>query len=273
MLALSSRNQTPLTSHRTSRPATSKIIFLSCEGSVTEEQYFRMLSDLYGEVRTRIQFISVAEDAVRTPHQRRTPEQVALLSRVRPLQLVQRIDHFKDENEERFQFSEYPEDEFWVVTDVDKNWSDEIINMQEHKSYRDEWNDAVKACGEKGYHYAVSNPFFEAWLLLHHDEPTEEDRAFAVTPTHPYAPTNHFKTRLSELGAPLRDKKHIRPEDYSRDKVVQAVQRAKQLHLSAEDLAPQYFSTTVYLLVDKILALAAEQEEEETSPDPAPSAR
>ena len=79
------------------------------------------------------------------------------------------MDAFKAEKNDIYQFSEYPEDEFWIVTDVDKNWSEELIDSEGRKSYRDEWNEAIAACQEKGYSYAVSNPFFEIWLLLHHD--------------------------------------------------------------------------------------------------------
>ena len=38
---------TPQNPYRVVRPQTSKIIFLSCEGSVTEEEYFGMISDIY----------------------------------------------------------------------------------------------------------------------------------------------------------------------------------------------------------------------------------
>ena len=160
---------TPQRPYRSHRPATSKIIFLSCEGSVTEEEYFARISEIYSPVRSKIQFISVAEDAVFTAPKCRTEDQVKLLSKVRPKHLVERMDAFKVEKNDIYQFSEYPEDEFWIVTDVDKNWSEELIDSERRKSYRDEWNEAIAACQEKGYSYAVSNPFFEIWLLLHHD--------------------------------------------------------------------------------------------------------
>lgn len=52
---------TPQNPYRMLRPKTSKIIFLSCEGSVTEEEYFNLISDIYSEIKSKIQFISVAE--------------------------------------------------------------------------------------------------------------------------------------------------------------------------------------------------------------------
>ena len=197
---------TPQNPYRSVRPTTSKIIFLSFEGSVTEEEYFDRVSDIFSEIKSKIQFISVAEDAVRTYHKCRTPEQESMLSKTRPKQLVERIEQFKIEKDDVYQFSKYPEDEFWIVTDVDNNLDSLWI---------DEWNETLNICEEKGYRYAVSNPFFEIWLLLHHDVPTEEDKFFAVTDEHAYEPTAHFRERLRALGAPLKDKKHIKKEHYN----------------------------------------------------------
>lgn len=241
--------------YRTVRPKTSKIIFLSFEGSVTEEEYFERISDIFSEIKSKIQFISVAEDAVHTIPKRRTPEQVKLLSKVRPKQLVERIDQFKLEKDDIYQFEQYPEDEFWIVTDVDKNWSSKIINTQENKTYLDEWNDAISMCQAKNYGYAVSNPFFEIWLLLHHDIANDLDKSFAVTDNHEYEKTDHFRNRLNDLGVALKEKKHINPYDYDADKVKIAISRAEELHLNKADSCPKYFATTVYILLNKMLEM------------------
>ena len=52
--------------YRVKRPSTSKIIFLSCEGSVTEEEYIEILSQIYDGVKGRVRLISVAVDEVHT---------------------------------------------------------------------------------------------------------------------------------------------------------------------------------------------------------------
>ena len=243
---------TPQNPYRPIRPASDKIIFLSFEGSVTEEEYFDRITELFDEVKTRIQFISVAEDAVHTFHKKRTPEQVEMLSKSRPKQLVERIFQFKEEKEAIYQFSKYPNDEFWIVTDVDNNWSDEWI---------EEWNDAIRICEENGYGYAISNPFFEIWLLLHHLESTDEDKAYAVTETHSYEPTSHFRDRLREAGVPMKDRKHIVAEHYGKEGIYQAVNRAKELHVNKEDKCPKYFATTVYLLLEKIFQIIEQNKE------------
>ena len=255
---------TPQNPYRAKRPTTSKIIFLSCEGCVTEEEYFARVSDIFSGIKSKIQLISVSEDAVHTMPKFRTPDQEKLLSKVRPKHLVERIDHFIQDKKDIFQFSEYPDDEFWIVTDIDKNWSEEIIDPQKGKTYRDEWNDAIAACQEKGYFYAVSNPFFEIWLLLHHDCSIDADKGFAVTDQHEYEPTDHFRERLASLNAQL-NQKHINASDYTKENIKLAIQRAEQLHINKEDLCPRYFATTVYLLLQRIVDLLPESDSVRTT--------
>ena len=229
--------------YRKKRPSTSKIIFLSCEGSETEEEYIEILSQIYDGVKGRVQLISVAEDEVHTRPKKRTKEQNQVLGKTKPWQLVERIDEFKRKKESTYEFSKYPEDEFWIVSDVDDN-------LDNHKA---EFENAIQACDEKGYKYAISNPFFEIWLLLHHDDVNEEDRKHAVTENHPYKPTDHFRIRLAEKNAPLKDQKHIRLEHYSDEKVRIAVQRAKKLMNGREEKIPSQYGTYVYKIVDEIL--------------------
>ena len=159
-----------------------------------------------------------------------------------------------------YQFSQYPEDEFWLVTDVDKNWSNERISPNEGKTFYDEWKDTIEMCKTKNYRYAISNPFFEVWLLLHHDIPNDEDKSFAVTDTHLYEKTDHFRTRLRNLGVPLEDRKHMKPFDYNIEKVKTAISRAEALHLEKTDLYPRYFVTTVYILMNKIMNMLPKNE-------------
>ena len=237
---------------RTVRPASDKIIFLSFEGEVTETEYFERVSFLFDAIKNKIHVISVTEDAVNTDPKYRTPEQIKLLSSGRPKQLVERIDRFKQNYGDEYEFDKHPNDEFWIVTDVDDNWSDLWI---------DEWNEAVNLCAERHYQYVISNPFFEIWLLLHHDDATDEDKAFAVTDEHSYKPTAHFRGRLRKLGAPLKKTKHIRKEDYSIENIRSATDRAKNLHVDKADPAPHYFASTVYLLTEKLFALLDEYQD------------
>ena len=232
--------------YRSHRPTTSKIIFLSMEGSVTEEEYFKWISNEFDTIKSKIQFISVAEDAVHTRAKNRTPEQLSMLGRSKPKQLVEKIDDFKLQKRDVYQFDKYPQDEFWIVSDIDDNLSDHEV---------DAFNEALDKCDERGYGYAISNPFFELWLLLHHDDATEDDEKYAVTEEHAYEATSHFRERLSDKGAPLIKQKHIRREHYTKEKVFAAVKRAKRMHVNSDKRYPMYLATTVYQLLDKIIEM------------------
>lgn len=236
--------------YRKKRPMTSKIIFLSMEGSVTEEEYFEWISQIFGELKSKIQFISVAEDAVHTKAKYRTPEQNCMLGMSRPKQLVEKIDKFKREQEEKYQFERY-QDEFWIVTDIDANLEKELI-MDFHAALQD--------CDQKGYGYAISNPFFELWLLLHHDDVTEEDRKYAVTDNQRYHKTGHFRERLCDLNVPLKDKKHIQQDHYTKEKVIKAVHRARNLYKGKGEWYPRYLATTVFCLVHKMIEMLPENQ-------------
>lgn len=237
--------------YRNTRPETSKIIFLSCEGSVTEEEYFSRVSQLFDDIKTKVQFVSVEEDAVHTHYKSRTLEQKQSLGKSKPKQLVEKIERFKQEKESIYQFSKHPEDEFWIVTDVDKNLSDDFI---------DDFKWALEFCDEKGYGYAISNPFFEIWLLLHHDDVNDYDQKYAVTKEHEYEPTNHFRERLRELRVPLKDTKHITDIHYDKEKIFNAIERAKLLHTDKSNRYPEYFATTVYLLIEKMIEMLPQGE-------------
>lgn len=240
------RRSTPFTNqdpYRPIRPTTSKIIFLSCEGSDTEEEYIEVLSRIYDGVKGRIQLISVVEDEVHTSLKARTREQNQVLGKTKPWQLVEKIDKFKEEKETKYEFSKYPEDEFWIISDVDSN-------LDNHKKA---FENAILECEKKGYKYAISNPFFEIWLLLHHDEVSEEDRKYAVTEKHHYEKTNHFKIRLAEKGAPLKGGKHLNFQHYSDEKVRLAVKRAKELMEGKNEKIPSDYGTYVYQIVEEIL--------------------
>lgn len=244
------------TPFRTKRPATDKIIFLSCEGSVTEEEYFRYISEMFDELKTKIQFVSVMEDEIHTPPKFRTEEQKKRLSKSKPKQLYEKIEQFKKEKDYLYQFDAHKNDEFWIIMDIDRNLSEDI-DESNNKSFRANFIETLDKCDNKGYKYAISNPFFEVWLLLHHDEPTEEDKQYAVTPKHEYEKTSHYRERLRELKVPMHGNanKNIRKEDYTREKVYAAVKRAEKLHIDRSDRYPEYFATTVYQLLNKIIEL------------------
>lgn len=236
---------------------TSKIIFLSCEGSVTEEGYFQIISELFSEAKAKIEIISVMQDIVQKVPKYRTEEEIKELSKNTPLQLVERIEKFKKDKEEKFDFKNH-EDEFWIVADVDAHTKEEFI---------EDWKKALEKCDKQNYGYAISNPFFEIWLLLHHTDVREDDFAFAVTEEHPYEKTGHYRERLREQKAPLQKEKKVKRKHYNIEKVKNAIERAKKLQeeelktcrdeFQKQELIrwPHALGTTVYKLLDEIVEL------------------
>lgn len=237
------RNLSPSIPFRVKRPATDKIIFLSCEGAVTEEEYFKMITEMFDEVKSKIQFISVMEEAINTLPKFRTQEQIVDISKSKPLQLVEKIEKFKEVNNDKFDLDKHTEDEFWIIADVDDHTNADNI---------DDWNKTIALCELSNYGYAISNPMFEIWLLIHHVDVNEDDYKYAVTTEQPYNKSSHFRDRLrKDATASLRDKKHINREDYNRQKVLDAIERAKVLHDKTEKW-PSHLGTTVYKLLEKI---------------------
>ena len=88
---------------------------------------------------------------------------------------------------------------------------------------------------------------------MHHDDVSQQDKEYGVTKEHKYEPTDHFRIRLAEKGAPLKDKKHLQLEHYSDEKVKTAVERAKALMNGKEEKIPSGFGTYFYKIVDEIL--------------------
>lgn len=245
MLVLTNRQETSL--KRTVRPTSNKIIFISCEGQVTEETYFSMISDIFDGVKSKIRFISVMEEAVNTPPNMRTLEQQRELSKSMPWQLVEKINSFKEKQAEVYDFEHHPEDEFWIIADVDDHTNSSNLAK---------WNQMLSDCDAKKYEYAISNPFFEVWLLLHHLEPNEDDYKFAVTDQHQYEKTSHFKDRLREdANAGLIDGKGVNKACYDLSKIRKAISQAKQLHNETEKW-PHDLGSTVYLLINKIVEIS-----------------
>lgn len=85
-------------------------------------------------------------------------------------------------------------------------------------------------------------------------------RCAPFSPQNPYR-TDHFRLRLRNLEAPLKDKKHIRPSDYDKEKVKAAIARAEMLHRDKSDLCPAYFATTVYILLNKMMEMLPENDQ------------
>lgn len=127
------------------------------------------------------------------------------------------------------QFDLRAEDEAWCVCDTDK-WSEAQLDALLEWSRRKE-----------NYGLAVSNPNFEFWLLLHF-----EDGSKLKNPAD--------KTRLERYLPGYA--KNISPARFPEEKIREAVARAKKLDNPPCESLPGKRRTTVYRLVEKILAVA-----------------
>ena len=259
-MAVNKMSSIPFSGTRQKHRTSDKLIFISCEGCVTEEEYFALVSKWFPNTKSKIHFVSVREDLISIPPSLRTQDQTDELNLSDPQQLVDKITQFKQDPAKinKYEFNEHPEDEFWIVADVDKH--------TEHGRNLTNWNNALSECKTRGYSYAVSNPFFELWLLLHHDEAkvditdNDNDIRWAVTASHAYESTDHFRNRLSNLGVGLSKKKHINPSHYSKEKVNLAIMRAKAMDTEPPCDYPDDLGTTVYRLLEKIADIDAQYE-------------
>ena len=230
----------PVSPYREKRPVSCKLIFVVCEGIATEIDYFqKVIAKHFENIKTKIQVINIHNDILQKKHDDRTDEENKVLSSSNPKNLLEKMDKFISENERSYEFTKH-DDEFWLIMDVDNHTSKENIES---------WNQVLDDCDKKVYKYAVSNPFFELWLLLHHDDVKPEDFNYAVTENHPYEKTHHFRDRLRNLGVSLKNKKHIRnPDDYTKDKIMKAVERAELLDKNDERYPTNLGSTTYRLI-------------------------
>lgn len=236
----------------------SKFIVIAPEGSVTENEYISIVNKLFKEIDSKILLVSI-KDKFKSDY----PESIDIpkppekdLHITMPNQLYDALYKYKEDHQDEFFFED--QDEFWIVCDVDKNFSQEQSPMR-GKTYREALDLTIKRCETSNFRYAISNPLFEMWLLLHYTDPSDKDKSFAVTPDHAYEPkvtSSYFTDRLQkDFGCRIKNKKHISLNNIDEENIRQAISRAKKLHLDENDLCPQYFSTTIYKLFEELFEI------------------
>ena len=179
-----------------------KLFIVATEGVKTEPQYFAILNDRYPVIHVNC----------------------LKISRNSPLQVLKRMkDHLKKEPLKN-------SDEAWLVVDKDQ-WPDEQL-AQLHTWSQDADN----------YGFALSNPKFEYWLLLHFEDGTNIGS--------PSECSARLKKHLPGYDKSL-DIRKITP-----DMIEEAIHRAKvRDNPPCEDWPRTFGSTTVYKLVENILSV------------------
>lgn len=180
-----------------------RMFVIVAEGKVTEQEYFQLLND---ESIIHVKCLKNRSNL--------TPDEALL--RVR--------GHISKESLRKT-------DEVWGVVDRD-SWEEEHLN-ELHKWARSRSN----------YGFALSNPKFEYWLLLHFDD------AKGVA-------TGEQCDRKLAKHLPGYNK-HVDGQKFTHERIEAAIDRAKKRDIPPCTDWPRNTGTTVYKLVEKILESGA----------------
>jgi RloB-like protein len=180
-----------------------RLFIIIAEGTVTEQEYFKLLDD---DSVVRVKCL----DNTKNLPPDRAPQRAKA--------------YVKSEGLKKG-------DQAWVVIDKD-SWP------EEHLRELHRW-----AQSKPEYGFALSNPKFEYWLLLHFDDPK------GIT-TGPQCEASLARK------LPNYDK-HINRRDFDLQKIQQAVARAKTRDTPPCADWPRQPGTTVYRLVEAIFAASS----------------
>jgi hypothetical protein len=176
-----------------------QMFVIVAEGTVTEQEYFQLLND---------------ESIIHIKCLRNR-------SNLTPKDALQRVREYVRNEPLR------KHDEAWVVVDKD-SWK------EEHLDELHNW-----AQSRSNYGFALSNPKFEYWLLLHF-----EDAKGVVT----------GEQCSKQLAKHLPDyDKHVDARKFTNERIKAATDRAKKRDIPPCADWPRKTGTTVYKLVEKIL--------------------
>lgn len=178
-----------------------KIFFVATEGAKTEPQYFSLFNSDNSVVHVKL--LKGRHDSD-------------------PLHVLKRIQsHIKQRGIKAT-------DEAWLVVDRDC-WTEQQLKLLY------EWTKGIE-----NYGFALSNPKFEYWLLLHF----EDGNAIANS--------KDCSTRLTRY-LPAYNK-GIDPQKFSRQMILDAIERAKRRdNPPCEEWPRDIGQSTVYRLVESIL--------------------
>ena len=178
-----------------------KVFVIAVEGAKTEPQYFALFNDQHSAVQVR---------CLKAKHDNSPPR---VLKRMR--------DHLRRQELK-------PTDEAWLVVDRDQ-WTDEQL-AQLHG-----WAQERESHG-----FALSNPKFEYWLLLHFEAGNDIASSQDCT--------NRLKRYLPNYN------KEIHARMFTRERIRDAIRRARQRdNPRCRDWPRMLGGTTVYKLVQNIL--------------------
>jgi hypothetical protein len=178
---------------------------------VTEPKYFQGLKERWHSPKVHVEVMN-RDDA----------------SESSPSSVLSTLDRFAR------QFMLRDGDQLWLVIDRDsQSWKPK------------EMVEVARACQQKKYYLAVSNPCFELWLLLHFEDVAMQDekRRNQVLENK----RDFLKRELS---------RRLSPETAHVDRLIphtgQAIARARTLYINPAERWPSGLGTRVYRLVEQL---------------------
>jgi hypothetical protein len=181
-----------------------KLFVIAVEGSTTEQQYFAIFNSSL-DLTVHIHCLR-KNDKSSPPH------------------VLKRMKNYLKEKGLRHDDKPW---EAWLVVDKDK-WTDQqLIELFE-------WSQ-----GRENYGFALSNPKFEYWLLLHFEDGAGIGSSRECS--------NRLKRYLPDYD------KRIEVRKITRDRIDDAVRRAKERDNPPCSDWPRMTGSTVYRLVDRLL--------------------
>jgi len=192
-----------------------RVFVVATDDTYAPEQYFKHLA------LRRVRVVVLP-----TPPERGESSPAHVVSRLKAAYEVYATSH---EIQER--------DEFWVFLDRDHHFQG---------THTPQTLDALRVGRTAGFEVAISNPCFELWLLLHHEEVSPDAELGNCA-----AVESALRARLGSY-----NKTNIPPGQFPMHLVATAIRRARSLEKSPDspaELLPRPIGTRVYRLLEKIL--------------------
>ncbi|NGX51235.1 MAG: hypothetical protein K1060chlam2_01099 [Chlamydiae bacterium] len=178
-----------------------KLFVISAEGSKTEPQYFTLFNQPHSIV------------LVKCLKRKSTNSS--------PTQVLKRMEGYLRKESLKNAY------EAWLVVDKDDWTEDQLLELSKWAKKR------------ANYNFALSNPNFEYWLLLHFEE--------GKGMKQPQECSIRLKRHLRNY------KKDIDGKNFTLERMKKAIPRAKRRNANRNNDLPQMWSTDVYKLVERIL--------------------
>lgn len=199
-----------------------RLVVIASEGKDTERIYFKALAKEYANPRVHVHVLERSEDEKNNS----SPEHV-----------------LKQLNDYKTQYALEADDELWLVVDKD-SWTDGMLSRV-----------AAVCAKDAAMNMALSNPYFELWLLLHLEDATsltpEEYKMWLENRRKSKNADPYLKVRLRQKLGSYHESSYDAPALVVN--VETAIERARRLDKGPDDRWPQTLGTRVYLLAESVV--------------------